>query len=207
MLVPLEKIRTEIRVSNSRFLATIGPADSVEEARAFIAAVRAEFPDATHNVPAYIIGGGNSITEFCSDDGEPAGTSGRPLLAVLKGSGLGNVVIVISRWFGGTLLGTGGLVKAYGDAGKAALALVKQAELVKARQIAFSLPYQLYEKAKRQFADFGISDIEEVFLEEVGISAVIPESELEQFAAWLRNLASGSEILQIGKAIDSKRAV
>ena len=117
---------------NSRFIATISPADDVEAARAFIHRVRQEFPDASHHVPAFVIGGGNTCTEFCSDDGEPSGTSGRPLLAVLKGSGLGNVAVVVSRYFGGTLLGTGGLVKAYSEAGKAVVAAVGRAALVPA---------------------------------------------------------------------------
>ena len=97
---------------NSRFIATLAPVFSPEEARTFIAHIKKEFADASHNVPAYIIGGGNTVTEFCSDDGEPSGTSGKPALAVLRGSGLGDVAVVITRYFGGTLLGTGGLVKA-----------------------------------------------------------------------------------------------
>ena len=88
-LLPAEEVRRELTVSNSRFIATLAPVSSVDEAKAFVARIRKEFADASHNVPAYIIGGGNSITEYCSDDGEPSGTAGRPALAVLRGSGLG----------------------------------------------------------------------------------------------------------------------
>ena len=89
-LIPLIEIRREHVVVNSRFIATLTPVFTVDEARAFIVRIKKEFADASHNVPAYIIGGGNTVTEFCSDDGEPAGTSGKPALAVLRGSGLGN---------------------------------------------------------------------------------------------------------------------
>src|SRR5262245_55787241 len=106
--VPAARARAEIRAANSRFIATAGPAESVDAARAFVAAVRAERPDATHHVYAYVIGHGATTTLGMSDDGEPSGTAGRPALAVLRGSGLGDAVLVITRYFGGTLLGTGG---------------------------------------------------------------------------------------------------
>ena len=94
----------------------------------FIARIKKEFADASHNVPAYIIGGGNTVTEFCSDDGEPNGTSGKPALAVLRGSGLGDVAVVVTRYFGGTLLGTGGLVKAYTEATQLVVQAVPRAQ-------------------------------------------------------------------------------
>jgi len=92
--VPLTEIRREQMVLNSKFIATLAPAFSIDEARAFMARIRKEFSDASHNVPVYIIGGGNTVTEYFSDDGEPAGTSGKPALAVLQGSGLGDAALV-----------------------------------------------------------------------------------------------------------------
>ncbi|RPH56726.1 MAG: YigZ family protein, partial [Chloroflexi bacterium] len=103
--IPAKEIRRELLVVNSRFIATLAPVFSVEEAKSFISRIRAEFANASHNVPAFLIGGGNSFSEHCSDDGEPSGTAGRPALAVLRGSGLGDAAIVITRYFGGTLLG------------------------------------------------------------------------------------------------------
>src|SRR5512133_1640262 len=111
--IPLHEIRREHVVINSRFIATLAPVFSTDEARTFIARIKKEFADASHNVPAYVIGGGNTVAEYCSDDGEPSGTAGKPALAVLRGSGFGDVAVVVTRYFGGTLLGTGGLVKAY----------------------------------------------------------------------------------------------
>jgi putative IMPACT (imprinted ancient) family translation regulator len=87
-LIPAQETRIEIKVLNSRFIATAAPVFSVDEAKGFIARVKSEFADASHNVPAYLIGHGATIVAHCHDDGEPSGTAGRPALAVLQGSGL-----------------------------------------------------------------------------------------------------------------------
>src|SRR5688572_32780456 len=92
--------------------------------------IRKEFADANHNVPVYLIGGGNTVTEYFSDDGEPSGTAGRPALAVLRGSGLGDVAVVVTRYFGGTLLGTGGLVKAYTESTQMVVNAVRRGQRV-----------------------------------------------------------------------------
>lgn len=113
--IPAAETRVELVVVNSRFIATAAPAFSVEAARAFVGRVRGEFADASHNVPAYLIGHGAATIAHCHDDGEPAGTAGRPVLAVVQGSGLGDIAVVVTRYFGGTKLGTGRLVRAYGD--------------------------------------------------------------------------------------------
>ena len=107
--IPARTIRIENVVVNSCFIATIGRADTVQEAKAFIQAIRNEIPDATHHVYAFKIGFPPSVSEGMSDDGEPSGTAGPPALAVLRGADLGDVALVITRYFGGTKLGTGGL--------------------------------------------------------------------------------------------------
>ena len=142
--VPLNEIRREQVVVNSRFIATLAPVFNIDEARAFIARIKNEFADASHNVPAYIIGGGNTVTEYFSDDGEPSGTAGKPALAVLRGSGLGDVAVVITRYFGGTLLGTGGLVKAYTETAQLALAELPVTEKVERQRVAVTVPYSFY---------------------------------------------------------------
>lgn len=112
----------EIEVRRSRFLATVARAEEESAARAMVARVKAAFPDARHHCLAFIIDvPGAQPIERSSDDGEPAGTAGMPMLEVLRGAGLGNVVAVVTRYFGGTLLGTGGLVRAYSDAVASAL--------------------------------------------------------------------------------------
>src|SRR5512136_2760165 len=142
--VPLHEIRREISISNSRFIASLAPSFSVDEARAFIQRIKAEFPDATHHVPVYLIGQGDSEIAHCSDAGEPSGTAGRPALAILRGSGLGDVVVVVTRYFGGTKLGTGGLVRAYSDAARSVLAILPRAVLVATHTVMLALPYSYF---------------------------------------------------------------
>jgi len=144
--IPFTEIRREHVVVNSRFIATNAPVFSVEEARTFIARIKKEFADASHNVSAYIIGGGNTVTEFCSDDGEPNGTSGKPALAVLRGSGLGDVAIVVTRYFGGTLLGTGGLVRAYTESTQLVVNAVERGRRVEVYIALLAIPYNLLER-------------------------------------------------------------
>lgn len=192
LVVPLRPARVETRAGNSRFIASIARADSPEDARAYIRSIKGEFPDASHNVPAFLIGGGSCVTEFCSDDGEPSGTSGRPLLAVLKGSGLGNAAIVVTRYFGGTLLGTGGLVKAYGDAARAALASVARAELVPALLASMELPYQRYEGVKALALGLGAEIRREGFGELVSLELVVPAIARPEFDRRLAELGAGT---------------
>ena len=148
--IPAEETRTEIYVMNSRFISTIAPVFSVEKAKFFIARIKAEYADASHNVPAYVVGFGSSVTAHCSDDGEPSGTSGRPALAVLQGSGIGDAAVVVTRYFGGTKLGKGGLVRAYGDAVRAVLQIVPLAEKVPTHTVMIGLPYTHFERVKRE---------------------------------------------------------
>ena len=190
-LVPLEAVETEIRVVNSRFIASLSPANSVEEARAFLMETKKRFPDATHHVPAFIIGHGQSIISHCTDDGEPQGTAGRPALAVLQGSGLGNVVVVVTRYFGVTKLGTGGLVKAYGEAVKAVLELVKPAALVPTTSLMFSLPYTLYELGVRLVDSCQGLILQDEFGVDVTLTVQFQDSQLESFNQQLSNLTSG----------------
>ena len=110
----------EIEVKRSRFLCDVAPASSEEAARAFVEQVRSGTRDARHHCTAFVLGP-DGATQRSNDDGEPSGTAGAPMLDVLRGRGLTDVVAVVTRWFGGTLLGTGGLIRAYGDAVSRAL--------------------------------------------------------------------------------------
>ena len=189
--VPLGPARAEINVLNSRFIASLDYVETVDEARNFITAIRNEYPDASHNVPAFIVGGDKSSTEFCSDDGEPSGTSGRPLLAVLHGSGLGNVAVVVTRYFGGTLLGTGGLVKAYSEAGKKVLEVARRAELVEVALLSAALPYRLFEPFKTAVETSEGTLLSTEFAELVEIKVEIPLIELEKFRSRCADLSAG----------------
>lgn len=202
--VPAEEIRREIIVINSRFVATLAPVFSVEEARAFLQRMKNELSDASHHVPAYIVGHGESVTTHCSDAGEPSGTAGRPALAVLQGSGLGDAALVISRYFGGTKLGTGGLVRAYGDSARAVVAAVRRAERVPTHTLMFELPYSLLERARRVVAAFDGQVLDEDFTAQVVISARLPSERLAEFQSELTELSSGAiipEIIETGEML------
>ena len=180
-IIPASEQRSEIKVSNSRFIASISPAFSVEEAREFIEQTRQEFSDASHNVPAFIIGHGASVTAHCNDDGEPPGTAGRPVLAVLQGSGMGDVVVVVSRYFGGTKLGTGGLVRAYSDAVRSVLSVVPRAEKAVTQKVDVVVPYKLLEQAQILVKSHKGVIVEREFAADVKLSLQFRLEEVQDF--------------------------
>ncbi|MFZ0547115.1 MAG: YigZ family protein [Candidatus Promineifilaceae bacterium] len=190
--IPAEETRVEIRVSNSRFIATIAPASSVEEARAFVDRVKGEFTDASHNVPAYVVGHGPSVTAHCNDDGEPSGTAGRPSLAVLQGSGLGDAAVVVTRYFGGTKLGTGGLVRAYGDAVRAVLEVVPRAEKVPTHTAMLAVPYPLFEQVKLLVEAHNGRILEETFAADITLTIQFITEAFPPFQDALQELSHGS---------------
>ncbi len=190
-LIPARQTRTEILVVNSRFIATAAPVFSVDEAKSFIARVRREFADATHNVPVYIIGHGASVVAHCGDDGEPSGTAGPPALAVLRGSGLGDAAVVVTRYFGGTKLGTGGLVRAYGDAVREVLAALPRAVKVHTHTVVVVTPYNIFERVRRLVAARQGQVLDEEFAAEVTVTARLPQGHLAGFQDGLRELSRG----------------
>ena len=189
--VPLTEIRRELMVSNSRFISTLAPAFSIDEARAFMARIKHEFADASHNVPVYIIGGGNTVTEYFSDDGEPSGTSGKPALAVMRGSGLGDAVLVITRYFGGTLLGTGGLVKAYTESAQLAVNAVGRGQRVPVHIALIALPYNLLERLRLVVTRQRGEVLGEDFAGDITMTVRLPVDTFESFQNDLRELSAG----------------
>ncbi len=189
--VPKELIRIEYLVSNSRFYGTIGRADTVEQAKAFIQAVRDEMPGATHHVYAFKIGFGGSVTEGMSDDGEPSGTAGPPALAVIRGANVGDVVLVITRYFGGTKLGTGGLVHAYGQTAREAVAALPTELKITRRTIGVEIPYSLYERVKILVGHYDCQLESEDFGTEILLILRIAEDDLAPFTDALRELSAG----------------
>jgi uncharacterized YigZ family protein len=201
--IPARESRAEIRVSNSRFIATVAPVFSVDEAKAFIARIREEFADATHNVPAYVVGHGAAVIAHCNDDGEPAGTAGRPALAVLQGSGLGDVALVVTRYFGGTKLGTGGLVRAYSDVARAVLAQVRLAVKVPTETLMMAVPYSLFEQVRMLAATHRGQILEESFTADVTVIARFAVEQVPGFQAALQELSNGT---LVGEIVDRDEA-
>lgn len=190
-LIPAKRARAELEINRSRFIATAAPAFTVEEARDFISEMRLEFADASHNVPAFLIGHGPAVTAHASDDGEPSGTSGRPILAVLQGSGLGDIVVVVTRYFGGTKLGTGGLVRAYTDSAKAVLEILPRAVKRSTVTLMAAVPYALLEQARLMVETHQGRLLDEEFAGDVTLSIQLLQSEFESFSHDLRELSRG----------------
>ena len=193
--IPASEHRTEIRVSNSRFIATAGYTPTVEDARALIARVRAEFADASHNVFAYVVGYAPSVTEGLSDDGEPGGTAGRPTMAVVRGSGLGDIAVVVTRYFGGTLLGTGGLVRAYGDAAKAVLAALPRTQKIAQVLLELRMSYAAYEPVRLLALSHGAVVEDQQFDVDVRLWARIAADHADAFEAALREQTAGRVVV------------
>jgi len=191
-LIPAEEIRREHVVVNSRFIATLAPVANTEEARAFIARIRKEFADATHNVPAYVLGGGNTVSDYCSDDGEPSGTAGRPVLAVLHGSGFGDVAVVVTRFFGGTLLGKGGLVRAYTESTQLVVNAVRRARRQQVHVVMLALPYNLLERVRILVQKHQGDILDESFAADITMTFRLPVENTDQFRMDLSELSAGT---------------
>lgn len=194
--IPAGRARAEIVVINSRFIAEAGHTAEVAAAKAFIAEARAAAPDASHHCFAYLVGYGSSVTAGMSDDGEPAGTAGRPMLAVLRGADLGDVTVVVTRYFGGTLLGTGGLVRAYGDAVKAVLDILPRGERVELRGLLVRASYADYAAIRRALEAHGATVESEDFAADVTIAAQLPASAYAGCLADLAEVSAGRAIIE-----------
>lgn len=196
-LIPAAPTRAEIEIQRSRFIASLAPVFSVTEAREFITDIRAEFADASHNVPVFVVGHGSSTTLHSSDDGEPSGTAGRPALAVLQGSGLGDVAVVVTRYFGGIKLGTGGLVRAYTDAVRAVLEITPYARRMTTHTAMFAVPYPLFEQARLLVAAHQGTILDEEFAGDVTLSVRFIPPDFAAFQDALRELSHGQIAAEI----------
>ena len=190
--------RAEEEIKRSRFITTIGHAPTPQDARDFISRVAQEFADANHNCWAYVVGAPGSTGQVgMSDDGEPHGTAGRPMLTVLLHSGVGDVCAVVTRYFGGTLLGKGGLVKAYSGGVQLALASLPTVEQVPSVVLDVMLDYSAITVFKRILPDFEV----EVLHEEYGVDASyqlkLPEERAEAFCAEVTGLTNGQALIEI----------
>jgi uncharacterized YigZ family protein len=189
--MPAKETRVETVVVNSRFVCTIAPACTVDEATAFVRRVKTELADASSHAYAYHIGFGGSVTDGCNDGGEPSGTAGKPMLAVLQGSGLGDVAAVVSRYFGGTKLGTGGLVRAFSGALRVGLDGLPRVEKVERKSFVLAVPYPRYEQTKRLVhVHHGTIDHEDFGVEVTLILTFIVD-DVDAFAIAIRDSSAG----------------
>jgi len=189
--IPAGEATVELVIKNSRFIGRAAYTPTVNHAKAFIEQVKSEYPNYTHAVYAFAVGYGATVTHGMSDAGEPSGTAGRPALAVVKGSNLGDVAVVIVRYFGGTKLGTGGLVKAYTETAQLALAELPVTEKVERTTVLVAINYSWYEQVKRLVEAYHGQIDDEEFTTEITLTLTFIVDDLPPFAAGLLELTGG----------------
>jgi uncharacterized YigZ family protein len=185
--------RVEETIQRSRFITTFAHAPDAEAAHAFVGTIRDEFSDATHNCWAFVAGPPGSTTHIgMSDDGEPHGTAGRPMLTTLLHGGVGEVVSVSSRWFGGVKLGTGGLSRAYASGVKLGLASLPTEEKVERVSLVITLAYPDVDAVQRVIAEREVLVEDETYDAQVQYRCAVPVSEVGAFADSIADATRGS---------------
>ncbi len=186
----------EITEKKSRFIATVIPAEDEETALEFIESMRKKYWNATHNCYAYVIGERNEL-QRCSDDGEPGGTAGRPMLDVLLGEEIHNVAVVVTRYFGGTLLGTGGLVRAYSSAAKAGLESSVIITKIYGVKLKIETDYTGLGKIQYILGQRGLKILDSEYSDKVVLNVLIPQTELDAVKAELVEGTSGQAVMEV----------
>lgn len=193
---------TETEVRRSRFLARSARAESVEAARAFIESVRRQHPDATHNCWAFAAGApGDTARVGSSDDGEPHGTAGRPMLQVLLHSGVGEICTVVTRWFGGVKLGTGGLVRAYQEAVLGNLDTLPLTERVDLARAALSLDYAHVEPLRRLLPALEARIVAEEWGPRALFTVELPDAHLTALERAVADVSKGTALVRVVRVL------
>ena len=196
MLILKERAEAEIEIKKSRFIAIALPTGTMDDVKKHVTEIRKEHPDATHVVHAAVIGKAGTMYSS-SDDREPKNTAGRPALEVLKGSGITNITVCIVRYFGGTLLGTGGLVKAYGDSTKEVLKIAETEPLIEKTSFRMVLPYNSYTLIKRLFETTEATVTKEDFDINISVEGILPASNYEKLKSGADDIGQGKILLEI----------
>ncbi len=190
--IPGGRHRVEDRIRRSRFITTVDHAPTVEIARAFIEAIRGEFPDASHHCWAYVVGPPGSTAQVgMSDGGEPHGTAGRPMLQVLLHSGIGDIVAVVTRYFGGVKLGKGGLARAYRGGVQHALAGLPVAEKVEQALLQLTVDYTYVTPLQRLWPEHGAQVLEEHYGPQVRYRLQVPVGQVDALTRAVTELTHG----------------
>ena len=190
--IPAQRFRTETEVERSRFITTVQEVSSPQEAQAFVAELKAEFPDANHNCWAYLVGPpGSSDRIGLSDDGEPHGVAGKPMLTALQHSGLGDTAVVVTRYFGGIKLGKGGMVKAYTAAVQTALEKLPRTQRIAWAYLSICFDYNLLTILQRRLADFEAEELESNYADKVTLNIRLPQEQQVAFEKMFSDLTAG----------------
>lgn len=187
----------ELVEKRSRFIATVRPVQSEAEALEFLESLKKKYWDAKHNVYAYVVEE-NNIARY-SDDGEPAGTAGVPVLEMIKKEGLSNLIVVVTRYFGGILLGTGGLVHAYSKSAKMGVEAATPATMVLCQDIKISCDYSLLGKVQNEVLGQGLRISDTEYSENVIVSVLVPVAMKEGFSADLVDKTNGRITIEHGE--------
>ena len=185
----------ELVEKKSRFIATTRPVVSEEEAVAFIEEMKKKYWDARHNCSAYVIGERGQI-QRCSDDGEPSQTAGRPMLDVLLGEEIRNICVVVTRYFGGTLLGTGGLVRAYSGAVQEGLANSTIVEKFPGNRLTVTTDYNGIGKIQYTAAQMGLTALDTRYTDQVAVTLMVPAPEKDRFIAQVTEKTGGRALIE-----------
>lgn len=185
----------EYEEKKSRFIATVRPCENESEAVAFIEEMKKKYWDARHNCSAFVIGSRGELTR-CSDDGEPSGTAGRPMLEVLLGSGIRNVAVVVTRYFGGVLLGTGGLVRAYTQAVKEGLAACETGVMRPGTELLVTATYNDVGKILYILGQRGLEPLESNYGENVALKVLLPRESGPEFQKQITEATAGRAVFQ-----------
>jgi uncharacterized YigZ family protein len=190
--IPAGETRVTDEVKGSRFITTAAHVPDVDAAKAFVGRIKDEFKDATHNCWAWVIGPpGSTANSRSSDDGEPGGTAGLPILNALLNSGVGDIAVVVTRYFGGVKLGRGGLVRAYGGGARRVLKELPLTDRAFYVHIEIAADYPAVETVRHVVGAHGGSVESETFGEAVVFQAKIPEEQLDEFERLLRDSTGG----------------
>ncbi|GIP54845.1 MULTISPECIES: YigZ family protein [Paenibacillus] len=190
----------EIVIKKSRFIGHVMPVESEEEAVSFIEEIKKRHWNATHNCSAYMIGERDEIQKQ-SDDGEPSGTAGKPILEVIRNQGLKNVAIVVTRYFGGIMLGAGGLIRAYTDGAVAAIEAGESITRVLHREVFVELDYTWLGKAENELRNRGIRTGETGFADKVTLLCLPLNEETESFKDWMTDMTQGQAVMTEGDKV------
>lgn len=190
--IPADTVQTELEIKKSKFITYISHASSPEKAHQFINGIRQQYPDARHVCWAFIAGEPNNTTHLsCSDDGEPSGTAGKPMLNVLQHSDVGETVAVVVRYFGGIKLGTGGLVRAYSGAVNEALKSISTKEMVAMLSVSFQLPYPLEDWLRRTLESHAVVILQADYGEQLYLECECPEDQWDALSLAISNGGKG----------------
>jgi len=181
-------------IEKSRFIAYVKPVETKEEADGFIASIRKKHKDATHNVPAMVLGD-NFQVQWASDDGEPQGTSGAPMVQMLVQEGITNVVIVVTRYFGGIKLGTGGLVRAYTGSAKLGLQAAGLCDVCDMKALNFNVDYSVFNKIQNFSFTYDVKFANIIYADTVSFDLIVAPDLAEQTREIVSNLSGGKAVL------------